>query len=130
MPMASRTTRLIGVVARSSAAASCDLKCTALAYQSGVANRTTSTPGTWTAFASLLSGTQLVVPGIMPSTCSFGRALSRVRSRIASPTATAMPCSTPIRTTASSVTTASPSSSVSNRAIEERSRTRTIRAAT
>ena len=41
------------------------------------------------------SGAQLVVPGMRPSTCSCGRALRRMRSRMASPTATPMPCSTP-----------------------------------
>ena len=76
------------------------------------------------------AGAQLVVPGIRPSTWSCGRALRRVRSRIASPTATPMPCSTPTRATVSSVTTASANSKRSNRAIATRSRRWKIRVAT
>ena len=64
-----------------------------------------------------------------PRTCSCGRALRRVRSRIASPTATAIPCSTPTNATVSSVITASANSNGSKRAIASRSRPWKIRAA-
>ena len=54
------------------------------------------------------SGPQLVVDGMQPRT--YGRALRRVRSRIANATATAMPCSTPTSATVNRVMRASPNS--------------------
>ena len=59
-----------------------------------------------------------------------GRALRRIRSRMASTTATAMPCSTPISTTASSVTAARANSKRSKRAMATRSCTWKSRSAT
>src|SRR5450755_1289181 len=105
-------------------------KWTAFAYHRGVANSTTSTPGTRVGPLGLLIGAQLVVCGMRPRTCSCGRALRRVRSRIASATATPIPCSTPTNATASRVITARANSNGSNRAIARRSRAWKIRAAT
>ena len=71
-----------------------------MAYQRGVANEHDQDARHLRA-AGLSSGAQLVVPAMRPSTCSWGRAVSRILSRMARPTATAIPCSTPISTTAS-----------------------------
>lgn len=57
-----------------------------------------------------LTGAQLVVAGMRPRTCNWGREVSRVRSRVASPTATPIPCCMPINATVSRVIRASANS--------------------
>ena len=65
-----------------------------------------------------------------PRTKVSGRALRRVRSRMASPTATAMPCSTPTTATTTSVIRARKNSQVEKRMMRSRSRPWKIRVAT
>ena len=110
MPMASRTNTRAGPGA--SARAARPHRGSAPRWRTRAAWRTARRghPAPVRRWTSGRAGVQLVVPGMRPRTCNWGRELRRMRSRMARPTATAMPCSTPISTTARSVTAASPNS--------------------
>ncbi len=92
-------------------------KWVAFAYHRDSVNSTTSTPDTSVAWLRRSSsGAQLVVPGIRPSGCRLARLEIRVRSRIAKPTATPIPCTTPTNATVSKVMMASANSILLKRA--------------
>ena len=74
MPIVSRTSTRVAGPDSARALSTSSLKWTALANQSGVAKRTTSTPGSGAAWTSADMGVQLVVPGTCPIRCSWGRA--------------------------------------------------------